>query len=127
MDTGRHYCSACGEEHGGSSVSPDVEIARINAKRDVEVARIQRGEARTITALESETEIAVTAIEAAANVEVAAELAAADIGNAEEPETIPVIVDGTPAEEPEPEQTIEPAESSVPAPREPAKSKLSYW
>jgi hypothetical protein len=120
-----HFCSACGEQHGGSNVAPEVEIARIQAKRDVDVAKIERGALRTEAELAAETEVAVTELETGAAVEVAAELGAPEPA---EPETIPVIVDGTPAEPEEPEPTIEPGDSSPPPPSaESRKSKLSYW
>jgi hypothetical protein len=120
-----HFCSACGQEHG-SGGSPEVEIARINAKRDVEVARIQRGETKHAIETEAETEVAVAELEAVAQIEVAAELAGAGAPAAEEPETQASVVEGPPADPAAAEPTIEPAESSMPEPKEP-KANRGYW
>lgn len=122
----KHFCSACGEEHGGSNVAPEVEIARIQAKRDIEVAKIERGMVRQEAELAAETEVAVTELETQAAVVVAAELGDGGQAEAEEPETQAIVVEGPPAELEEPEPTIEPAESSMPEPAEPKRSR-GYW
>src|SRR5208282_4340792 len=121
-----HFCSACGEQHGGSNVAPEVEIARIQAKRDVEVARIQRGEVVGEAKVEAETEIAVAELETSAAVVVAAELGDAASPEPEEPETQAIVVEGPPAEPIETEPSIEPVESSMPEPKEPER-KRGYW
>lgn len=98
-----HYCTGCGEVHGGGSGdSPDVKIAKINADRDIEVARIQRSEARQ--AIEAETEQTETI--AAAEVEQTA-IEAEAIAEAGIPE-------------PEPEMPVIEAPVVVQAPEEPA-------
>ena len=124
-----HYCSACGEIHGGhSGDSEAVRVAKIQADRDIEVARIQRSEARQ--AIEAETE--QTEIEAEAEVQAAVaeavvttSILAAESGPpAEEPAEAPVI-------EAEP-VAAEPVDEGPPAPPEaehkvPAKSGGGYW
>jgi hypothetical protein len=106
-----HYCSACGESHGGrQGESDEVKVAKINADRDIEVARLARAEARQ----EIEAEIEQTEIIADAAVEEAVVEAAVldDILNPEpeaaaEPE--PTVVE-IPDAEPEPETVPGPAE-----------------
>lgn len=95
-----HYCSACGEIHGGTSrESEELKIAKLNAERDIRIAEIQRGE----TKIAAEAEIAATEVVADAQVEVAEVEAEAAVDEAvvenevlEEivspPETDPVIV-----------------------------------
>lgn len=92
------YCPDCGTGHECDSqpagANPDVEIARIQARRDIEVAKIERGNLNA--ELEAETEIA--AIEAEAAVE-EAEAVAETIGT--------VLAADQPAEpEPEPSEPI---------------------
>lgn len=113
-----HYCSACGEVHGGGSGETEaVKIAKINAEtekhradRELDIARLARAEARQ--AIEAETEqtetiaeaeVEQTAIEAEAIVE-------AGISGTE-PE-VPVVEAPVVVEAPE-----EPAEE-IPAPPE---------
>lgn len=126
-DIGEHYCSACGEQHGGHArKDPDVEIARINAERDVEVARIQRGEAKAVVETSAEVELAVAEVEAEAAVAVA-EATDAPAEDGSEDGNQAIIVEGPPAEpaEEEPEPTLEPKEENLP---EPAASKSrGYW
>ena len=63
-----HYCSACGEIHGGHSGETEaIKIAKIEADRDIEVARLARAEARQ----EIEAGVEETKIEAAAAVDAA--------------------------------------------------------
>jgi hypothetical protein len=120
---GPHYCSACGQQHGGGSrKDPDVEIARINAERDIRVAELARGEFKT-TPLEAETQIAVAEIEAGAAVAVAEELGSPD---EPEPETQAIVVEGPPAEPPEEPASIEPASDAPGEPPAPRKSH-GYW
>jgi hypothetical protein len=121
-----HYCTGCGQLHGGRDLSAEVKIAKINADRDVEVARIQRGEFQ-MTPLEAETTIAVTELEAAAAVEVAAELGDGQAPAAEEPETTAIVVEGPPAEPAEELPSIEPGIGSSEPPAAKSKSSLSYW
>lgn len=63
------YCTDCGTGHEceaaqSPGTNPDVEIARINARRDVEVARLTAGMERDA----NETEVEVAAIEAESGV-----------------------------------------------------------
>lgn len=113
-----HYCTGCGEMHGGEHrESPEVAIARINREADVRIAEIQRGQFQQ-TELEAETEVAVAEIEAAAVVDEATVKAEVldEILTPPEPEPDPVVVvadetDPAPAEEPpsaEPPETPEP-------------------
>jgi len=52
---GTHFCSACGQRHGGESrTDAEVKIARIQADRDIEVARIERGMAANLATIEAE-------------------------------------------------------------------------
>ncbi len=124
-DTDAHYCSACGQQHGGPDANAEVEIARIMAHRDVEVAKIERGEAKTVAEVAAETEIAVTELETAAAVEVAAETDA-PAAEPEEPETTTILVDGPEAEPAEEAPSMEPAEDSHSEPPEPRRSR-GYW
>ncbi len=108
-----HYCSACGEIHGGGGEPPEVKVARINADRDIEVARLARAEARQeIEAGVEQTEIAAgaaveqTAIEAEAIIET----------GAPEPEAVPAEIEApvvitAPDPEPEGEAVPEPPET----------------
>lgn len=74
----QHYCSACGEVHGGSSrESEEVKIAKINADRDIEVAKLSRAEMREMneahteqTEIEAGAAVEQTAIEAEAITEI---------------------------------------------------------
>ena len=101
-----HYCSACGEIHGGHSGETEaIKIAKINADRDVEVARLARAEARQeIDAGVEETKIEAEAAVDAAVVEaqVLEELATPEpvaVAGAPEPE----VISEEPEAEPEPE------------------------
>src|SRR5258708_595873 len=126
-----HYCSACGEIHGGSSrESEEVKIAKINAERDVEGAKISRAEAREYTeAATEQTEIAAQAEVAVAAGEGAAPGAAAgvenevleEIVNPEPPETTVVVQQESGPEEDEEAGT--PAETT----HVPAESKSKGW
>lgn len=125
---GLHYCSACGQRHGGDDMGAAVKIAKIEADARVRIAEIERGE--TLRAMETaaETAIVVTELETAAGVEEAAALAdgIADSGS----EAEPLVISDVPA--PDIDQdvsaTIEPREDDDGAP--PAaerKTSLSYW
>ena len=126
-----HYCSACGEIHGGSSrESEEVKIAKINADRDVEVARLahsaQRVEAAAeVAATEVVAEAAVeqTAIEAEAAVEeaVVENEVLEEIVNPEPPETTVVVQQESGPEEDEEAGT--PAETT----HVPSESKSKGW
>lgn len=125
---GEHFCTGCGERHGGShGKDAEVRIAEIQAKRDIEVAKIERGVIRQETEVAAETEIATTEIEAEAAVAVAAEIGSGASEAEQEPETTAIVVEGPPADEPEPQASIEPAESTAPEPGEPERKRLSYW
>jgi hypothetical protein len=128
---GSHYCSACGQVHGGQDQAAEVAIAKINADRDVRVAEIQRAEVRHAATLGAETQIAVAEISAAAGVEETAALAegiaeAADAGAVE----APVITDvPVPDAEPEVQSITERDEDDgddMPPPAE-TRSRLRYW
>lgn len=121
------YCPDCGTGHDCESASsaapnPEVEIARINAKRDVEVARLSAGQDRDWN--ETQTEIAE--IEAVSGVAEAEAVAGAltDVLAPPDPEPMPeadpiVITDPGPAE---PDVAPPPAGDSAGIPKEP-KSK----
>jgi hypothetical protein len=121
-----HYCSACGEIHGGpAGKNPEVEIARIQAERDIEVAKLSRAETREVVegAIEqTEIESAAAVDEAVVKTEVLEELAAP------EPEPEPVVIvsneaEGDPEPEPEPEADLpEPG-----PPPEPAGKANVWW
>lgn len=85
-----HYCSACGEIHGGTSTkNPEVEIARIQAERDIEVAKL----ANRATSELAEASIETTEIEAGAAVDEAVVRADVLTELAEpEPEPAPVTI-----------------------------------
>jgi hypothetical protein len=124
-----HYCSACGEVHGGSTAkNPEIEIARINAERDIKVAEMNRGEFKP-TAAELETRVEVAQIEADAEVG-----AAEAIGDALAPETEagPAVIEDPPSveelEELEAEEEGEPEPPEVtssPTPAEPKRA--THW
>jgi hypothetical protein len=120
-----HYCSACGEVHGGSAgKDPAVEIAKINAERDIRVAELARGESKKFV----EGQIEQTGIEASAAVEEAVVKAEVLEELAEpEPEPEPVVIvsneaEGGAAPEPEPEADL-PEAGTVPA----AAGKSNPW
>lgn len=126
-EQGEHFCSACGEQHGGEQrTSPEVEIARINAKRDVEIARMEYREAQEGAVLAAETAIEVTELETAADIAVAEETEPPEPDSSEDGNQS-IIVEGPPADdagEAEPD-TLEPKEEHLP---EPAASKSrGYW
>lgn len=113
-----HYCSACGEIHGGHSGETEgVKIAKINAERDIEVARLARAEARQeieadVTEAKIEAEIATDA--AVIEAEVLGELitpAPAAAAPAPEPEIIETEPEPEPEPEPPPEAEPQPSES----------------
>lgn len=125
-----HYCSACGETHGGATgKNPEIEIARINAERDIKVAEMNRGEFKPTPAeLETQTEIAQINAEAEVG---AAEAIGDALAPAADPEPAAVVedapsvaeledLDGGEDGEPEP-----PEVTSSPTPREP--KKVSHW
>jgi len=107
-----HYCSACGEIHGGGSSreSEELKIAKLNADRDIRIAEIQRSERRVLaeagvetTEVQAEAEIAVAEVQAGAAVdeavvenEVLEEIVAPD---EPEPVVIPVAAPAGGAEE----------------------------
>lgn len=122
------YCPECGTGHDctiSSGPAPEVEIARINAKRDVEVAKIERGNLRA----ELETEETIAEIEAIADVEEAEAVAetigtmlAEPAGDPEPPPDVePVVVVH---EEPEPD--IPPPPAGEPRPPKPPKNP-GWW
>jgi hypothetical protein len=128
-----HQCAECGLTHdheGSLPVSPEVEIARINAERDVKVAELARRQELDW----NETRVAETEIEAEAAVDIAEVQAESGVEAAEavadalappEPEPIQVeVTDPGPVEE---EMTIEPAGEGSPVPSVPQKSTWSYW
>ena len=120
-----HYCSACGQTHGGQAVTdPSIEIARINADRDIAVARLQARQARD----GNETAVAVAEVEGDAQVG-AAEAVAEVIAAETAPE--PVIIE---APEPEPEPDLDELEESEPPENDgpaatppPATKKRKGW
>lgn len=127
------YCSDCGTGHDCTEaperVAPEVEIARITAKRDVEVAKINRGERADFnehmdTSTEAEVEIAT--IEAEAGVEAAEAVAEAltEVLAPDQPEAAPaaapaiVVDDQVEGDEPPPREerehdSSEPSEPNV--------------
>ena len=122
----QHYCSACGEIHGGNSREADeVRIAKINAERDIEVARIQRSEAKA--AMDAETEqteiVAEAEVESAVAEAIVTTTILAENDQPPEPESEPapepVIV-----EAPEPEEEV-PAPAEVE--HESPKHDKGYW
>ena len=123
-DLGEHFCSACGQTHGGEDrTSPEVEIARIQAERDVKIARMEYREAVEAGELKAENAIQVTELETAADVAVAEETEPPPADSSEDGNQS-IIVEGPPAE-PEEEPSLEPKEEHLP---EPAASKShGYW
>jgi hypothetical protein len=121
-----HYCSACGELHGGShGKNPEIEIAKINAERDIQVAKLARNEFKP-TEAELENRVELAEVEAGAQVATAEALGGgiAEAG----PE---VVVEAPSSEETEPEideivaEEEPPEVTSSPTPREPKKT--SWW
>jgi hypothetical protein len=124
-----HYCTGCGEMHGGGArESDELKIAKVMADRDIEVARIQRGEARQAieagqetAELEAKTEVEIAAIEAETGVvaaEAVADAVAPQPAPEPEPPAEPVIV----ADDTE-DETPPPPEVEKKAPKEHA----GYW
>lgn len=119
-----HYCTGCGEIHGGKSgTPPEVRIAEINAQRDVEVARLSRSETREVVegelaAVELETEAQVE--EAVVKAEVLEEIAAP------EPEPEPVVIVSNETDQ---EPADVPAEAEPPEVEgsEPAQKSSNPW
>jgi|SRR5450755_3907239 len=126
MDGMPHYCTGCGEVHGGSSgKNPEIEIAKIHAARDVEVAKLHRNEFKP-TDGELETQITVAEIEGESRVG-----AAEAIGEAITPPD-PVTVEPAPEDETGPvldeDETAEPEPPEVTSSPEPrAPKKKSWW
>lgn len=122
-----HYCSACGEVHGGHSGETEaIKIAKINADRDIEVARIARSETRQEleaateqTAIEAEAQVAEAVVEAAVLEEIVTPepQAAPEL----EPETEPEVIV---ADAPESDDVPPPPESE---PAKEPKSSGGYW
>lgn len=99
-ELGEHFCSACGEQHGGGQRTvPEVEIARIHADRDVKIAQLEYREGLEGLAVEAETAVVIAELETESAVAVAEETGAPD-GQGEEPGP-PIVVEAPAAEEPE--------------------------
>jgi fused signal recognition particle receptor len=119
-----HYCSACGEIHGGPhGQDPSVKIAQIEADKEIRVAEIM---SKRVPAppeeLEVQTEIAQIEADSAVDVaEAIGPITPAPV----EPE--PVEPDPMPVEDViEPEGEPEPPEVTAdPTPRQPKKK--SWW
>lgn len=125
-----HYCSACGEVHGGhSGDSEAVRVAKIQADRDIEVARIQRSEARQ--AIEAETEQTEIESEAAVEAAVAEAVTTTAVLAATAEEAPSEPAPEAPVAEEAPAVVEEVSDGEPPAPpetekRAPAKSG-GYW
>jgi hypothetical protein len=127
---GPHYCSACGDLHGGEQRESDaVRIAEIHRLEAVELARINRGGYAREAELEAETMVEVATIQASAGVEETAALADG-IASSGGPDDVPAIIDTPlPDAEPEVQASIQPrddVDDGAP-PDEPKSSSFSYW
>ncbi|HUY44219.1 MAG TPA: hypothetical protein VMV92_00620 [Streptosporangiaceae bacterium] len=121
-----HYCSACGQAHGGGSrESDDLKIARLNAERDIQIARLARGEVK----LEAEAAVEAAEVTAEAGIEQTAIVAetVAETGElpepGPEPEPAPVVV--VPPAETGGDEVAGPPEVSLPATEK--KGGSGWW
>lgn len=108
------FCPECGTGHEcdnapAGAPNPDVEIARINAKRDVEVARLTAGIERDM----NETALDIAEVEAVAGVAEAEAVADALTDVLAPPEPEPVVM---PESIPAPEPTGPPEPDVAPPP-----------
>jgi NMD protein affecting ribosome stability and mRNA decay len=124
-----HYCSACGEIHGGASrESEEVKIAKIMADKEIRIAELaNRATTEVVEGSIEQTEIEAAAAvdEAVVKVEVMEELA-----EPPEPEPQPVTVVSNEAEggDAEPEPEAEPPEAEgAPAAPVPSGSSNPWW